>query len=174
MERTVLLKETEQEPSARPIPLGLSEAAAGLDPGAVWRRLEQWICWRWGERPVEWIVEGPGAFTPRLRPATIGTIEQWGDAGWEPAEAEPRPTGLYLPEGCTYRITASAGTADPAPADVQEAFVRLSEYLAATKADGALGAHEVSDGDYTIRRPAAWAARAMQYSGAADLLRPYR
>jgi hypothetical protein len=190
MERTVLLKETEQEPSARPIPLGLSEAALRLDSDLgyqgggriVWRRIEAWTTHRWGQRPVTWVALGPGEFMPRLKPAVLDTAERWDGSTWVQAALDPTPLGgLWLPDAAHYKITAAVGHPVPEgnqfdnlPQDVAEAFRRLAEYLAQTKGDGELGAHEVSDGDYAVRRPANWAARALQYSGAADLLRPYR
>ena len=40
------------------------------DPG-VGRRIEAYIAWRWGERPVEWVIKGEGLFIPPLKPVTI-------------------------------------------------------------------------------------------------------
>ena len=79
-----------------------------------------------------------------------------------------------------YRLTGTAGDGSSPPAAAIEAARRLREYLTDTgawrEATGMsnAAATKLSDGDFSIERPATWIARAMQLSGAADLLRPYR
>lgn len=142
---------------------------------ALWKRIENYIAWRWGEREVTWIVNGPGEWLPPLIPYTVTSIEVWRD-DWEPVTLDPVPIGLCLDE-LTYRVKATVGSTDAPPADVLEAATRLSEYFAdgwdaaraATTFRSSLG-----ELDSSAERPATWAARALQYSGAADLLRNYR
>lgn len=76
-------------------------------------------------------------------------------------------------------LRAFAGTlwtADAPPEDVLEAFRRLAEYSTDKDAHPSLTSRSVEIGSLreSFERSPAWLARAMQYSGAADLLRPYR
>ena len=175
MTKAEILSETEGEPQTRPSIGGLSPAASALAPGLVWRRLEAWTAWRWGVRPVTWLAEGPGLFLPRIGPATLGQVEEWRDGAWQAVTADPSPLGgVYLPGATAYRIAADVGSTETVPPEVAEAYRRLAEYLGQVQGDDAPGATELQDGDYSIRRPAAWAARALAYSGAADLLRGFR
>ena len=67
----VIVVESEGTPAAYPAaPDGLSAAAQALDAAMIWQRLESWIAYRWGERSVIYIVEGPGDFVPRLSPVS--------------------------------------------------------------------------------------------------------
>lgn len=169
-----LLSETEGTPASYPAaPSGLSTAAAAIEPAVVWRRIEDWIRARWGERAVTWIIEGAGPWSPRMTPATITATEVWRDESWQSVTLTPDPQG-YLLSGETYRVTATVGSTDTPPPTILEAYKRLAEYLAAVGADAALGHTGGRDGDFSYERPAAWAARAMHYSGAGDLLRAYR
>ena len=151
---------------------GGGESLPTVDAATVWRRIEAWIGHRWASRPVSWVLEGPGEFEPRLQPFTLVSIEQWDDAaGWVEATAAPSALGYCLAEG-RYRITGTAGDDSTPPETVQEAFRRLHEYASGiAQHRGARMADTVAD-DRT--RPTAWAARAMNLSGAADLLRPWR
>jgi hypothetical protein len=179
----VILSEREADPASRPaLPADLFDAVEAegggdltelvrmaklvpLDP--LWRRLEDWIAWRWGAREVVWLLEGPGAWPPRLRPYTIDATEVWAE-GWQAVTLAADPLGLRLEEG-TYRITATVGTSDAPPPDVAEALRRLAMYTAQMHdhPGGSTG-----DGEGTWL--ASWPARAIHYSGAADLLRKYR
>jgi hypothetical protein len=171
------LSETEAAPSAWP-----EIAVDGLDAAAtaaVWRRLESFIAWRFAPRAVVCTVEGPGAWRPRLRPFAVETVEAWtDDGGWTAATLAPEPLGgVSLPGTGPYRITCTVGAGATVPADVAEAARRLGEYqLAIAGGDAALVREEIGVGEIrlTAARPAAWTARALQHSGAADLLRPYR
>ena len=81
---------------------------------------------------------------------------------------------VFASEG-PYRITASVGDGD-VPAAVLEAFRRLAEYMAEDAGKAGATSEKTDVGPITIevQRSAAWVARAMINSGAADLLRPYR
>jgi hypothetical protein len=163
------LQETEGEPSSYPALPGTFTVTTAV----VWKRLEGWISYRWGERTVEWIVAGPGTWSPRLKPASIDSAQAWDGDTWETVTLQPGPLGFEL-DSRTYKVTATVGSTDSPPDAVLEAGRRLAEYLDQAGADPAKGHTSVSDGDFSYSRPAAWAARAMHYSGAADLLRSYR
>jgi hypothetical protein len=163
------LSETEGEPASYPALPGTFTVTTAV----VWRRLENWIRHRWAERTVTWVVQGPGTWEPRLTPATVDTAERWDGSAWQTVTLTPAPLGYELDDH-TYRITATVGSTDDPPDAVLEAGKRLAEYLDQAGADPAKGHSSVTDGDYSFDRPASWAARAMHYSGAADLLRGYR
>ena len=157
-------------------PDGLSEAAQSVDPLMVWARVEGYVAFRWSPREVTWHVEGPGEWTPPLTPATVTTSQVWIDAAWEDVELQAGPMGFVLGAGI-YRVVAEVGVVGPAPAGVLEAVRRLTEYFAIPEdAPGASSLRiDVADvGSQAIERSPQWLARAMQNSGAADLLRPYR
>lgn len=153
-----------------------TEAATELD--AIWQRIESYIAHRFVSRPVVWIVEGPGEWTPPLTPATIETVEAWNGAAWETCTAPDSPLGGYwLTARGPYRFTGTVGGGQ-VPAPVAEAYARLDSYLSAID-QNTPGARSYSIAvpdveTVTIERDATWIARAMQQSGAADLLRPYR
>lgn len=178
------LKQVEDAPSVWPAaPAGLSAKAAALDPVPIWRRLESFCAWRWGVRAVTWTVEGPGLWTPPLAPAQLSNPEVWSVDRWVTSYQPPSPLGGYeLASEGPYRITATVGAAT-VPADVQEAFRRLAEYVADADApsmvNGRAGAssssYEIGSGlKVSFDRSPAWLAKALHNSGAADLLRPYR
>lgn len=176
---TATIKQTEATPSAYPDPpAGLSAAAATLNPAVVWQRLEHYCAFRWGERSVTWIVEGPGEWIPPLAPATVGTVEVWRDE-WEMAEVSASPSGGYVLPGCgPYRFVATVGTAaeDGAPAAVLEAWRRLAEYMIAKPGKPGATSERITAGSVGIahNRSASWLAQAVENSGAGDLLRAYR
>lgn len=180
--RAALRSLEELAPVAYPeTPTGLSEAAAALDPVALWQRIEVWVHHRWSPRTVHFTVGGPGPYTPTLSPATIDSTTIWNGTAFEAVTLETTPfDGVYLPERAIYRISCTVG-ADEAPAAAQEAFRRLAEYVA----DGSTGEglpsgvssfSEDVPGVHSTNwdRSPAWIAKAMQNSGAADLLRAYR
>ena len=173
-----ILRETEDAPASYPPPPGsMSAEAQALDASALWRRIENWIRYRWNERQVVWLVKGTGTFEPRLTPAVIDSVETWGMGAWETASYEPSPLGIELDGGEYFRITATVGSTDHPPADVFEALRRLAEYLADTAYAGRVAtssSRRVGDITVSSDRPAAWQAKALFYSGAADLLRAYR
>ncbi|WP_179379762.1 hypothetical protein [Jannaschia marina] len=162
---------------------GLSPKADALDPGAVWSRIEQWVAYRWTPREVVWTVEGDGDWTPPLAPVIEAAAEVWRGGAFVPVALSASPLGGYiLPDHGPYRITATVGAGE-VPAAVQEAYRRLAEYSAdgqtsnmLTGRPGASSHTGQIGGDLSesIERNPAWLARALAWSGAADLLRPYR
>lgn len=173
-----LLERTEAIPASYPAaPSGLTTAAEALDPDMIWQRIEAYVAHRWTDREVTWIVEGAGRWAPDLTPCTITATEVWFADAWAAVEPTPSPTGGYDFAGPgPYRITADVG-GGTVPASVNEAFRRLAEYLAEpTDRHGASSYSANIGGDISENydRNPAWLARAMQYSGAGDLLRSYR
>lgn len=139
----------------------------------IWQRLEAHIAYRWTPRNVTWIVEGPGEWKPPLTPTTVTTVKIWahGD-GWQTTTLEAGPMGGYvLPGEGPYQIIASVGSGTP-PEAVQEAYRRLYEYSKGIANQYRADAAFLSDEEATYA--SAWAGKAIQLSGAADLLRPYR
>lgn len=173
---TVTLKQEEAVPATYPAaPGGLSPVAAALDASAVWQRIESYTAHRWTSRDVVWTVEGEGDWTPPLVPAVLTVAETWETGGWVRTTLPEGPLGYCLPGDGPYRITATVGGGN-VPAAVLEAFRRLAEYLADETDRAGLSQYSVKVGEIeeSYDRSATWVARAMQLSGAADLLRPYR
>ena len=177
----VTISQTEAIPAAYPdAPSGLSiEAAAALDAAVIWQRLESYVAHRWTVRGVVWTVEGEGEWTPPLTPATIETVEVWESYAWTTTTLNPSPLGGFeLPGDGPYRFTGTVGDASPndVPAAVLEAFRRLAEYSAEVDPMPGTARYEIKLGELseTIDRSPTWMARAMQNSGAGDLLRAYR
>ncbi|MFV1876261.1 hypothetical protein [Nioella sp.] len=143
------------------------------DADQVWQRIEAYTAYRWTARDVVWTVEGPGEWVPPLGPATISTTELWVDGtGWTSCTLDASPFGGYvLPGEGPYRVSGSVGGGD-LPAAVSEAFKRLYEY---TRGINDSFKNETaftgSDEGGIVRN---WTGKALQLSGAADLLRPYR
>lgn len=164
-----VLSETEGAPASYPALPGTFTTPAAT----VWSRLEGWIRRRWNERTVTWVVAGPGTWTPRLQPATVDTAERWDGDTWQTVTLQAGPIGYEL-DAATYRVTCTVGSTDTPPDVVLTAAGRLAGYLDQAGADPLPGHTNVQDGDFTYTRPAGWAARSLHYSGAADLLRPYR
>ena len=168
----VILSETEGQPSAWPSITGFDDDA--LKP--IWQRIESWIAYRWRSRSVAWVIEGPGDWTPRLTPFTLTTAERWDGSAWVAGELAAAPLGYVVPAG-TFRVTGTVGdTATPPPA-VIEAVSRLAKYLADdTYQIAGASSQSESVGGVTVQhdRSAQWLARALSYSGAGDLLRPWR
>lgn len=168
----------EGTPEAYPeAPAGLSTDAAAIDVGIIWQRLEAYTAWRFSPRSVEWVVEGCGEWRPPLKPAAITTVEVWRGEAWEATTLGTSPLGGYmLPGTGPYRFSGTAGEEDAdVPVIFMEAFRRLTEYFAEIDF-GAVGKSsesvpDVWQGEYASP---SWRARALQDSGAADLLRSYR
>lgn len=173
METAITLVADEIPPTAFPV---LTPAV----PAYVWQRLEAYIAWRYSPRGVRWTVEGPGLWKAPLAPAVVTDVEVWNsfDMNFEAVTLDASPfDGYVLPCG-TYRFTATVGDGVEVPAIVAQAAQRLSAYLAADA--GTPG----SETEYrevpgvlvtrTSRGDAAWMAKALVNSGAADLLRAYR
>lgn len=173
----ITIKQNEAAPVAYPdAPAGLSTAAAALATVA-WQRLEAYTAYRWTVRDVVWIVEGPGEWVPPLKPATVATVEIWADGSWSNITPDASPLGGFWLTGCgPYRFTGTVGGVD-VPAAVNEAVRRLAEYLSADPGEAGATSERIDVQDIESRqvdRSASWMARAMQNSGAGDLLRSYR
>jgi hypothetical protein len=112
-----------------------------------------------------------------LAPATISTVELWSQANvWEVTTLNAGPLGgFFLRSTGPYRFTASVGGGE-VPADVNEAFRRLAEYMAAKPGKPEVRSESVSAGSITVSdsRDESWIANALVNSGAADLLRDFR
>jgi len=172
-----ILQRDEAVPASYPaIPSGLSTAAMMLNESALWARIEAHTAHRFTTREVVWTVEGPGEFKPDLQPATITAREVWDGVAWITASLSDGPLGgvLLAGEG-PYRFTADVGGGD-VPAPVYEAYRRLAEYLAehGNPAGASSYSYRLGDVEETTQRSPAHVARALQNSGAADLLRRYR
>lgn len=170
------IKQDEAIPASYPAtPSGLSPEAAALDPAFIWQRIEAYVAHRWTARAVTWVVEGAGDWAPALAPATVSATEIWTGAAWEAVTLSPSPLGGHALPGCgPYRFTASVG-GGTAPAAVNEAFRRFAEYFASASRSANAGVRQENvDGIGSVEYDLAGVARAMERSGAGDLLRPYR
>lgn len=178
----VTLKQDEAAPESYPdlgSPSPLSAAAAALDAAFLWQRLEGYCACRWSERAVVWIVEGCGEWVPPLKPATVETVEIWSERAseWDAITLNPSPLGgYYLPATGPYRFTATVGADSPVPEAVLQAFIRLAEYCAQKPGKAGATSERIAAGSINLShsRSASWMAKALDNSGAADLLRPYR
>jgi hypothetical protein len=174
------LRIIEEAPEEWPAaPAGLSTAAAAIAPEVVWRRIESWIAVRWSERSCTFIAEGRcGAWRAPLCPFTVTTTEAWNGEAWAAVTLPADPLGgVTLGAASHYRFAGTLGSEDDPPEDVVESYRRLAEYSAAKRglAGSSSRSFELgSDLKETYARAPTWLARALIYSGAADLLRPYR
>lgn len=159
----------------------------------AWQRVEAYIATRWNSRSVEYIAEGPGEWYPKLAPTTISTVEVWRNYQWETTTLNPDPLGGYeLPGEGPYRFTGVVGSTNEPPRAVKNAVFRLFEYFLAVDetprsqrvtrtfktdqepyVEPEYGQWSYRTAEREFHNPQ-WVARALQYSGAADLLRPYR
>lgn len=188
------IKQVEGVPAEWPlVPFGfLSDSELDL----AWQRIESYIAHRWTPREVVWTVEGAGEWAPPLAPVVDLSAEQWDGVAWGAVDLAPGPYGYCLPCDGPYRLTATVGGGD-LPAIVAEAHTRLARYVSAisrTPADRmamrkvaknsyedrpyrqtpAQDAIRLDDTDGSVEFATNWPARALQLSGAADLLRAYR
>lgn len=150
---------------------------------AIWARLESYISRRWGERQAVWTVQGPGDWSPHILPADNFVVSIFDDLTktWTAVPVvEATPFGLNLPHCAVYKIVATVGDTGDIPAIVQQAYLRLAAYMAeveTTDYPAGASSYEVDLGGAvkeTVQRAPTWIARALQHSGAADLLRGYR
>ncbi len=166
------ISQTEAAPSAWPAVAGVTGDALAV----AWARIEHYTARRFVARAVVWRVDSDGGdWCPPLSPVVTLTAKLWTGAAWEAVTLIPVPDGWTLPAG-RYQIEATVG-AGPVPAAVAAAVQRLAAYMAAETALPA-GARSYSANvgqlSETITADPAAAALALQNSGAADLLRPYR
>ena len=143
---------------------------------ALWARLEAYTAHRWTPRAVTWLLNGPGDWVAPLAPAELVEAYRWTGDAWEETTLAPAPMGYVIPCG-RFKVIATVGADNAAPAVVLEAFDRLKAYVTA-ELGGVPGAstYSVNIGQLSesISRNPAFMARALDNSGAADLLRPYR
>ncbi|MFT6088341.1 hypothetical protein [Sulfitobacter sp.] len=170
-----VIKKFEAVPVGYPDPPdGLSDHAAALDASMLWARIEAYTAYRFTEREVVWTLRGDGGdeWHPSLAPVLSREAHIWASDAWEAVPLLDGPLGVCLPVEGIYRITAHVGAGD-VPAPVSEAYRRLAEYSAGigSSADSFTA---VNEGESSFERSSTWAARAIQNSGAADLLRSYR
>jgi hypothetical protein len=172
-----LVKQSEAIPATYPAFSGrLSYEAELLGAGAVWARIESYIAHRFTPREVIWTLDGCGDWTVPLTPATITSSERWNGEAWETYTLPTGPYGYALTMEGQYRITADVGGGDVPPA-ILEAYRRLAKYLADGTDRAGVSEYSVNMGGAIMesyKRNSAWVARAIELSGAADLLRPYR
>jgi hypothetical protein len=161
-------------------PVGTPASLTLGQKSSIWQRLENYTAYRFSERAVVWVVEGPGEFKPNLAPATISTVEVWsrGANVWETATLDASPLGGYF-LNCTgpYKFTGTAGVDDTVPDDtVLEAYRRLANYFAANPGKAGARSESITAGSISTShtRSESWMANAMANSGAGDLLRSYR
>jgi len=149
---------------------GASPVTANAEFAQVtWQRIEAWISRRWPERQVVYITEGAGEWCARLQPFAISAVERWTDDAWQAVSANPSPMGgIVLASDAHHRITGIAGDDTDPPGAVIEAFRRLHEYNVGLTVNWWTDAARTEDLAHN------YAARAIQLSGAADLLRPWR
>ncbi len=166
------LAQIETLPGAYPAIDGLDSETLAM----VWQRIEHYTAYRFSARQVTWLVDSCGAeWTAPLRPVTSVTARRWTGDGYQTVALATAPGGWKVPAG-RYEIELTVG-AGPVPAAVAAAAKRLASYLAA-ETEGPAGARSYSANvgqlseSWTI--DAASQAKALQNSGAADLLRPYR
>lgn len=143
------------------------EASYPAGDAALWARLFAYIRTRWPARRVTWTVSGCGFFAFRLRPATLVSVT---DADGGAVDAVSIPGGLVLPGGLAI-VVCTVG-APIVPPDAQRAYQRLADYLAELEVRPGITSETV--GGVAVVRNLGAVARALQLSGAADLLRPYR
>ena len=144
-----------------------------VDAAVTWQRIEAWIRFRYAVRSVVYLVEGPGAWTSPLTPFSATTVEAWRADAWEATTPRPSPSGGYVFDGDgPYRVTGTAGDGLEPPAAVQEAWRLLQEYQRGLAASHMNETAIIAYDETT--NIAAFAAKAIHLSGAADLLRPYR
>ena len=172
-----LIKQFEAVPATYPdAPSGLSTAAAALDADMIWARIEDYTAHRFTEREVVWTLLGDAGdqWHPCLTPAVSRTAHYW-DEQWESLTLLDGPLGICLPFNGTFKITAQVGAGE-VPAPVSEAFRRLAEYLADDPGTAGASSTSVAIGPIqeSLDRNPAWVAKAMQNSGAGDLLRNFR
>lgn len=172
-----LIKQFEAVPETYPdAPSGLSTDAASLDESMIWQRIEAYTAHRFTEREVVWTLLGDGGdqWHPPLTPVVSREAHVWREE-WVALSLLDGPLGIILPSDGTYRITAQVGGGD-VPVAVSEAFRRLAEYLGDDLGTAGASSTSVAIGPIqeTLNRNPAWVAKAMQYSGAGDLLRNFR
>lgn len=142
----------------------------------AWSRIEAWINTRWPAREVVFFVQDDGTWIPPLKPFVATSYERWKSGEWETFTPEPSPLGVVVQGADEYRVIGTAGDDTDPPEIVIEAVRRLAAYLDETdKYPGSSkSGYNVGPVSIDVERSPSWMAKAMAYSGAADLLRAYR
>ncbi len=156
------------------------EGVTGDMLAICWQRIEHYVARRWAARDVVWTISTSGGeWVAPLGPVLSESVDsfRWIDGEWTAYPTRKGPYGFCLPAG-HVQISASVGTLSAAiPAAVREAVKRLAAYYTAEQPVPA-GARSYSANvgqlSESISIDPAAVAKAMQNSGAADLLRPYR
>lgn len=162
----------ETPPEAYPAITGLTGDALAT----AWQRIEAYTAYRFSPRLVTWLVDSSGGeWVVPLRPATGITAGIWSGDGYVPVTLAPAPGGWCIPCG-RFEVKATVGAA-PVPAAVATAVKRLADYMAEElPLPAGLRSYSANVGQLSeaVTGDPARAARALQNSGAADLLRLYR
>lgn len=192
-----LLKEVEAIPANYPAAT-VGAAWSSADVATIWQRIESYIRTRYTEREVVWTIDAREGedWTPPLSPLSFYTAEKWESGAWVSAVLSDGPVGLCMPSDGVFRVTGTVGGGD-VPAVVSEAYTRLARYTSAiqrtpgerlamrkvamnsreeapVRQTPAQDATRVQETDGSVEYATNWPAKALQLSGAADLLRPYR
>ncbi|CAM5476612.1 hypothetical protein FALB51S_03350 [Frigidibacter albus] len=162
----------ELHPAEYPAITGLT----GDELATAWQRIEAYTAYRFSPRTVTWLLKSSGGeWVLPLRPASSVTAKIWTGDGYATVTLASAPGGWKVPCG-RYEISATVG-AGPVPAAVATAVKRLADYLAQeSPLPAGLRSYSANVGQLseTVSGDPAMRARALQNSGAADLLRPYR
>ena len=177
-----LLKEEEATPVSYPnVTLYLRDTDPSMHPfenrpnevttDHIWQRIEAYTSVRYSAREVIWTIEGEEGDTWAfpLAPVNSFTAEKWGNDAWVSVTLPEAPLGRCLPSDGTFRITAQVGGGTP-PEAVQEAIRRMHDYSISIVMNEPL---TQPDERFPTPLPT-YAARAIQLSGAGDLLRPFK
>ncbi len=146
---------------------------------AAFQRVESYIDKRYCERQVEWIVDDVREFEIPLTPYEIISVEHWSNMKWNAQPIFLSPLGLEF-SGCgQYRVTAKLGVGEnlDVPEFVKQALIRYVNYQEQAQDNAGLSQYAVNmDGaiQESWTRSGSAAARALDLSGAADLLRYIR
>jgi len=168
----VTIRIIEAQPETYPAVTGVTGDALAT----AWQHVEAYINHRWAARSVHFFVEGPGEWDSPLVPATFTKAEVWRENAWHELTLPEAPLGGYLlAEHGPYRFTGTVG-GGTVPAGVAMAVKRLAEYQGAKMGKPGARNERIGAGSINLShsRHEAWLARAVQNSGAGDLLRQYR
>ena len=160
------------------LPESYPEVGGGIvsaDAAVAWQRVERYIKVRFMPREIVWMVQGDTeqVWFPPVGPVTA-IAGEFAD-GAMPFTLMPCGTGYRLPNALV-KLTATVG-AGPIPLSVTNAVSRLAHYCAAdVPVPGGVRSYSLNVGDMSESMTLApdRLAKAMQDSGAADLLRSYR
>jgi hypothetical protein len=124
-----------------------------------------------GTRRLTYHVANNASWRAPNDAAELVSIEKHTDGAWISDSITSQPNGSFDLSGGSYRITMDVPGLQ-VPECVQEAFRRLHEYSRGIAEQFRNDASYRKDGEIEVVNN--WAGKALQVSGAADLLRPYR